>query len=425
MTRGGRRAGLSAAIRRLVARGGSTLPRLDHPLDQTPLADSPVLAHLAAALPAGAKATAADLLADRAPAFVTAPDPSALFRTDVAPPHTTPAPGAVQLRVLTYNTALLDRSYLGGRARMPHVPARRMALPSMLLGDGWDVLLLQEVWEDADVDRFLQEARRRGYRGYGGSRAHHRQHGLLILVRAALISGPEDRQETQFGAQRRVERWPGPNIKRGYLSWSFTHTPTGQALRLVTTHPQAFPGFWRVRSLQARQLGLDIHETNADTIVLLGADLNAGPYYPHDTFGAVKGAPVRGWWRNAVTWPLLRHYGGLTDVAGTPQAARDVEAMTALPPWSSQWVHQPLGGACAQVPPGVFSATDCNTLYFANYAGEEYPARLDHLLLRDPGGAVQVLSCSHAYVQPEAFASGVHEPSDHYGVSADLRIAPK
>jgi endonuclease/exonuclease/phosphatase family metal-dependent hydrolase len=409
-----------------------------HKKDQALLAGSRELAHLALALrPPGAAIggligvdpdgpTVLDLLDGPPPAFTAAPNPQFLLTVDrsLGEQRAAAAPSAAPLRALSYNTGLLDRRYIGGHVAVPHRTSRREALPKAVLNDGWDVILLQEVWEWEDVARFAAAAEAAGYRWWAGEERRHVQHGVMILVKAALVSGPEERTEGQFEVQRRIERWPGPNVRRGWLTWTFTHAPTGRRLRVASSHPQAWPQFWRERSLQARQLGLAVADAPDDVIVLLGADLNAAPYYPHDQFGEVKGKPVDQWWRNAITYPLIRHYGDLLDVAALAAPAGDVTAMAALPAWAPSWTRQALGGACAGVQPGVFSATDCNSLYFASYAGEEYPARLDYLFLRDLQGVVGVHGTGHAYVDPVDLPTGRHELSDHYGVWAALSIAP-
>lgn len=419
-----RRSWIAAAVGLLAPLAHARPPRLGaHPADSIPLDQSPLLKHLADALPEGGPQTPAQLLLGEAWDFTKAPDPTALFAADAAAPAG-PLPGGIPLRVLTYNTGLLERDYLVGSVAMPHVAARAAALPELLLTDNWDVLLLQEVWELDQVARFAEAAERHGYAMWAGTERRHPQHGLLILVRKALIADDGEKTEVQFQAQRRLERFPGPNIRRGYLTWTFTHAPTGQRVRVATAHTQAFPGFWRVRTLQARELGIDLGATPEATTVILGLDLNAGPYYPEDRFGVTDGKPVEGWWRNTITWPLLRLYGDLIDTAGVRAPAQDVAAMAALPPWSDRYLTEPLAGGCAQIPPGVFSATDCNPLYAANYIGEEYPARLDYLFLRARPSAARVVESAHQYTQDETFASGQHPPSDHYGVGLTLELAP-
>lgn len=410
----------------LAGCGGAAPALGDHPLDGTVLAESPLLAHLAAGLTDGAGVTAGDLLDDDKLVFGEAPDPSDLFMAQTDAHTALPALSAeaTSLRVLTWNTGLLDRTYLfGSRVAVPSVAERLEVLPERVLADGWDILLLQEVWEWEHVLRFAEAAEAAGYRWYAGTEDLHHEHGLIILVRADLVGGDEEQVEVQFDDQRKIENWPGPDIKRGYLEWAFTAQPSGIPVRLFDTHPQAFVEHWQIRSLQARQVGLAVDAAPDDELVLLGADLNAGPYYPADTFGQVDGEPVTGWWKNTITWPLLQHYGGLTDLPGALDVAQDVAAMGQVPDWSEAWFETPLAGACDDVPPGVFTATDCNSIYFDNYAGQEYPARLDHLFWRDDAQRLRVLSAEHVYVTPEEVpGAGTIELSDHYGVGVTIAI---
>lgn len=400
------------------------VPIGEHPADTVPMADIPVLQHLAASLPEDADKRLVSVLDKAGPRFVTAPDPTAHFERQQAVDKG-PQDG-VPLRVLTYNVALLDRGYLLGlqRVQMPKVPARRSALPAQVLKDGWDVVLLQEVWDWSDVVRLAEAAEREGYVWFAGSKRKHKQHGQMILVRGTLIEGAQVRTEGQFDDQRRIERWPGPNIKRGYLTWTFTHSPTGQRMRVATAHPQAWASWWLVRTLQARQLGIDLGATPDDTIVVLGTDLNAGPYYPEDTFGEYEGEPVGEWWQNSLTWPVMQHYGGLHDIRVVGTDLGDVPAMHALPEWNRGWLKRPLNGDCGLVPGNVFTGTDCNSLYFSSYGGAEYPARLDHLFLRAPDGTVGIAETGLSYVDPVDIRGATHELSDHYGVFAELRIQP-
>ncbi len=413
----------SLALLLPLAVGCAKAPRLGSvPADQAVLATTPGLAHLAEQLPPDGPRTVEALVRSGRWDFKGPPDPSAWFAAE-ATGESAAIENGVELKVLTYNTGLLDRQYFGGEAVMPEVPHRATWLPETLLSTGqWDVLLLQEVWEWDQVDRFAQAAQKYGYVWYAGSKKAHVQHGLLMLVKKELVGEDGDRTEVQFDAQRKIERWPGPNIKRGYLTWSFTHAPTGRPVRIATAHPQAFPQFWQVRTLQARQLALDLAASPDDTTVVLGIDLNAGPYYPKDSFGIYHGKPMTGWWRNSLTYPLIRHYGGLTDAQGVRGLAGDVAAMEALPPFTEQWLEVPLGGVCAAMPP-VFTGTDCNPQYAHNYIGEEYPARLDYVFTRAPEGSLRVVEAGRVYDAPVALGSREMVPSDHYGVAAVLELA--
>lgn len=394
----------------------------EHPLDGERLVDSPALAHLAAALDGAEGITVEELYRQR-PAYARAPDPSVLLAEMRNTHRALPPQGpAERLRVLTYNAGLLDRWYPFTTIQVPFVDDRRRRMPGVLLADGWDVLLLQEVWDRRDVEAFEAEARERGYRSYAGSELAHEEHGLLVLVREELIDpdGPDERREHIYELQRDIEDFPGPGVARGYLSWRFRHAATGVVLNLLDTHTTAFPDLASIRDAQARRFGLAAREVPDDEVVLLGGDVNAGPYYPHDVFGEVDGEPVLDWWRNAQAYALLLHYGGLYDVHAAAGEAADVELMDQLPPFGPEYRAEPLGdrALCDELS-GVFTGTDCNSLYFRQYAGTEYPARLDHLMVRDPSGLVRVDGSELVY---EGVTSEGYELSDHYGVGARVWV---
>ncbi len=360
-----------------------------------------VLAHLAAAMEDPAGVTAADLAVGRTPPFVRPPDPFDLFARELVKAPHAPSPNH-ELRVLTYNTALLNRTYLGARVEMPEYAVRREAMPDIVFGDGWDVLLLQEIWDDADLARFEAAAPNHGYRLWGGTTQRHRQHGCAIALKADIVAddGPDTRAEVQYAAQYRLERWPGPNIKRGWLSWRFRHAAAGVACHVFSTHMTAFPQYWRHRSRQARELGLHARTAAPDDVVIVGGDMNAAPYYAADTWTQPSGRLVHNWWRNTTSYALLRHYGQLEDIA--------IKA-----------------GMGATHPHDAYTATDKNSLCHRSYAGLESPARMDHLLLRDHGSHATVLSAARAYVDVMDFgAAGRFELSDHYGVSSVLALEP-
>jgi endonuclease/exonuclease/phosphatase family metal-dependent hydrolase len=397
----------------------------EHPQDGTLLTEAPALAHLAAALPEGEGLTVEDLFRER-PAYARAPDPSALLEQLRADHAALPAlPAAEPLRVLSFNTGLLDRWYPFAVVQVPHVDERRVRVPAELLADGWDVLLLQEVWDTRDVRTFEQEAARQGYRVHAGSSdAAHEEHGLLILVHESVFDpeGPDDRDEQTFELQRDIEAFPGPGVERGLLSWRFRHAPTGVVIHLFDTHTTAFPELSWVREAQARQLGLLANAVPDDEVVLVTGDINAGPYYPLDRFGEVDGEPVVGWWRNAQAYPMLLHYGALWDAHAAAGQADDVAIMDRLPAYGPQHRREPFGDAslCDELV-GVFTASDCNSLYFEQYAATEYPARIDHVLVRDAMDRVRVQESGIVYTEP--LSGGGFEASDHYGVGVTLLLA--
>ncbi|MCB9716554.1 MAG: endonuclease/exonuclease/phosphatase family protein [Myxococcales bacterium] len=394
----------------------------DQPEDLVRLVDSPALVHLADALDGPGDTTVEDLFRDR-PGYARAPDPSEwLAQIEADHDALPPLADSVPLRVLTFNTGLLDRWYPFTTVRVPHVDERRERAPAVLLDGEWDVLLLQEVWETPDVETFAREAERRGYLLYAGSDERHEEHGLLVLVREALVDpdGPDERAEHTFELQRGIERFPGPGIERGFLSWTFRHAPTGVVLHLFDAHTTAFPELSPIRDSQVRHLGLAARAVPDDEVALVAGDLNAGPYYPEDEFGSVGGERVHGWWRNAQAHALLMHYGEVFDVLAAIGAARDVELMDQLPPFGPVYLEEPLGDErrCESLG-GVFTATDCNSLYREQYMGTEYPARLDHMMLRDPSGLVRVDDGGVEYdeLQREGW-----ELSDHYGIGAVLWV---
>lgn len=392
----------------------------DDPLDRSRLSASLTLAHIAAVLEGPEDLTVEQLYRER-PSLLAAPDPTPWLESMR---HVVVLPGeeglnAVPLRVLSYNVALLDRWYPFAIVRAPEIDARRSRSAEIVLSGNWDVVLLQEVWDTQDVERYQHAAEQAGYRIYAGSPRRHEEHGLAIAVRTALIDGTADehQDETTFEAQRDIEDFPGPGISRGFLSWRFRLASTGRDLTVFNTHMSAFPEYSQTREIQARALGLATHRAEGEVIV--GGDLNCAAYYRDDRYGEVDGEAVTDWWRNAQAYALLLHYGALQDAWAAAHGARDVTAMRALPPYAASFREVPLGdrARCSAVDE-AFTATDCNSLYFEQYAGTEVPARIDHVLWRDPWGRIRVGRAEIVHRDPlegESF-----ELSDHYGVGVEF-----
>jgi len=384
----------------------------------------PVLQHLAASMPEDVARTPAALLASRALRYVTAPDPHALLQTELGNENAT-AQGS-PLKVLTFDVGLLDQRWMWGlrRTRMPEVGARRSELPARLLHDDWDVILLQEVWAWADVVRFSEAAEREGYVWFAGSERHHNDHGLVILVKGSIIDGAQRRTEGVFATQGHKPISQGPRLGAGYLTWSFTHADSGQKLRLATT--RLFDGrtttSWHTRSLQARQLGIDIADTSADTVVILGGDIGSGPYHPEEVLGEIAGRSDEDLWQESTTWAMLRHYGGLRDAATWGHDVGDVQAMHALPEWNRGWAKHPLHGWCDQLPALTFTSTDCNPLHFVHHRGELAPSRRDQLHVRMADDQAILGEVSLEYVEPESIRGRTHTWSHRYGVGMDLYL---
>lgn len=387
--------GLQRALESFFARAVSSPPDLGrHPADDVPLSRSPDLAHIAAALPGRyAHSPVSCLLSARAPRPERGPDPTALFAAEAAGAE--PLASGPIVRVLSYNTALLGRDYLDKRVEMPRLAERRPLLAETLLSKaaGHDILLLQEVWDWADVERFEAVAEREGFVVWAGSREHHEEHGLVVCVRANVIEQQGWRAEGTYGCQYPLEFSPGPRVRRGWLSWQLTIG--GRDVWLFNTHLAPFPRFWRVRLQQARELGLAVADVAANACVVVGGDMNAAAWYPQDHLATGDGRIVGDWWANAMSYGLLRHYGGLTDAA--------VRGGLVTAPGEEQG----------------HTATDENTLHAYSYLDTEFPARMDHVLVRGP---LAVRSCRIAY--RERLAAG-YELSDHYGVEATLQIAAR
>lgn len=398
----------------------------DDPLDEVRLADSEPLAHVGTAL-GDDDAVVTDLFDDDELTFATAPDPSPLFaarhgrHADLAPLDGE----TVDLRVLTYNAGLLDRGYLGGHVAVPHIELRREVMADQLFNGRWDVLMLQEVWEWSDVETLGSAAEAQGYVWYAGSERTHRETGVMIVVRADLVAGGDVQEEGQYRAQRKLENWPGPNLKRGWIRWGFDLAGTTRRVELWNTHLTPFADRWETRDLQARELGLLVRDRDEDAIVLLGGDLNAGTFYAEDVWIDGEGEESAQWWNNGLMWALLQHYGDLDDLANAAAPHEDVVLGLQVPiGGGSAALERPYGSdTFCELPHVAFTATDCNSIAFESYAGQEFPARLDHLLFADPQGALRATATALEYVEPLALDVET-ELSDHYGVSVDVSIAP-
>ncbi len=397
-------------------------PSLDLPADQATLADSVVLAHLGSAYP-GAE-TVADLFDDgRSP--TAAPDPSRWFDAARADHEALPPlAGGEELSVLSYNVGLLDRKYLLGLGHVfvPRLEDRRPVQLERLFEEAWDVLILQELWEWEDAEAFQAAAEAAGFVAYLGTEKGHPFHGVGLFVRDELVGGTISQTEVFYDVQKGIEKWPGPRLERAYLEWSFTHAVTGDQVVLLGTHLSPFVADWSIRDHQLRQLGLRVSELSSDALVLLGGDLNAGPYYAVDVWKNGAGEDVGEFWRNATTLPLLAHYGGLVDARVLVNPPDDVAEGQAVPVGGGvSYLETAYGqdGFCEQHL-GTWTATDCNSLSFDNYAGDELPSRMDHVWLRDGTGSARVVDGGLAYVEVvEALGC---ELSDHYAPWVKLTL---
>lgn len=400
--------------------------------DLVSIKESPYLAHLAEALPKGDYEVRRLLGPDALP-YEKAPDPSSLLQRMRADNLARPVnPAATPLRILTYNTGLLDRvKILGrfGRVTVPEIDARRKAMAEMILAEGYDIYLLQEVWEASDSEAISRAAEAKGYVAYNGSPGHQPEHGLLILLKRSLVEGASEisKGEYQYHHQYGLEFWPGPSIRRGYIWMALDHETLGP-IRIVNTHLTAFPGFWAIRAEQSRELALTIEPMSAPgELLFVGGDMNAGPYYPQDTWTFFDGKTEAGWWSNTQSYALLLHYLQGVDLMAMGADPMDVRLWEGVSLDASKLKETPLGvpDYCQGEGNTAFSATDCNGLYYRNYGGTEYPARLDHIIAKDLNKRLRVKRAGLTFTEIRSLPGGVKaELSDHYGVAVEVEVAP-
>lgn len=405
---------------------GSCGSSYDRPTDNVFLGDTPVMVHIADVLD-DANLTVGELVGNDGVSLQAPADPSALFEQRFAAHQALPALGAdVELSVLTYNVGLLDRTYLiFEHVAVPDKNARRDAQAAVLFSGDFDIMVLQEVWDTPDANLLRDAAQAAGYDVYYGSNSLHDQHGLFTAIKSELITGVEQFDEVQFDEQRPFEYFPGPGVDRGYIRWSFDLAGTSQRVHVYNTHATSYAEYWEIREDQARQLGRDIASQPASDIVIFGGDLNSGPYYLDDDWAMANGDNVPEWWRNAVAYPMWLHYGEMYDVVNAARIPEDVSQGDIIPTDHSTFTSAPYGSEawCDATRNVIFTGSDCNSLYFEQYAGTEPPARLDHLMVRDPSANVRVDDAWVDFTAPIAGSGYDRELSDHYALGALLRVS--
>jgi endonuclease/exonuclease/phosphatase family metal-dependent hydrolase len=398
--------------------------------DNVALAGSPLFAHYQGVL-SGAS-TVGDLLRNRL-AFSGRPTPTALLQSMQAanPPA---APDAVPMSVVSFNVGLLDASLFGvvQYARTPDLEARAELMANAVFAQGYDVLGLQEVWRPADVERFRTAARSAGYWVVASSRAGYTD-GLLIAVKTAFAPEPaasEVRFE-QFSEISSNEFFPAPGFSRGFLSVRIEHPRLGSIV-VYDTHTASFPAAYRLRMSHARELGLHAQRTvRPGELLFVVGDVNAGPYYRADVWNLPNNASEPDWYANTLSYPVLMHYAGVTDLVvrgrTAADATLDITEGDRVPndPASATRVPFGMAGFCPAVPAAPFTGTDCNALYFQQYAGTEFPARLDHVMGRDTDNRIHVESAPMAFTESVAYGGRMGPLSDHYGQLVRMRIAPR
>lgn len=407
--------------------------------DRMRVEDSPALRHLAPAL-AVRLGSVGELFDPYALRFKTAPNPidhlRAEHRANAA--HTVRNP--VDLRITTYNVGLLDlRATLGdlvppfawlGKIPIvglpfkwlsdmtlrhvvsPKLEARREKLPQLIFSRSDDVVMLQEIWRPQDVPWFEAQARRYGYVALASPRDKSND-GLMTFVRATAIDPRKPIRVLAKAYEEQVWTESLAGVQRGYHRVSFTHPMLGP-VHVFNTHMQAYPDAWKNRMHQAREIGLaarTVSDKNPEDVVVLGGDLNSGPYYDQDVWrGGTE--PVGAWWKNAAAYGILEHYSGLADAAVLGLPATDVDADIRL---SGQ------SGPQARWPHTADAAS--NALYDEQYHRDEPPARLDHIRVNASNSRIRVASSEMTFTEDIDTAAGRIEPSDHYGVRVRLEVA--
>ncbi len=399
------------------------------PEDSTPLAGSPLFAHYQGALTG---ATTVGELFTGTLSFTSKPTPTTLLQS-IQASNPAAAPNAVPLSFLSYNVGLLDVQLFGlvQYARTPDLEVRAQIMAQQVLGGGYDVIGLQELWRRVDVDRFREAAARMGYWMVTSSRAGYTD-GLAILVKTSVAAAPTIVRHEPFSEISSNEFYPAGGYSRGFLSARFEHATIGPIVVYVT-HTAAFPSAYKLRMSHARELGLHARRNvpEGELLFVMG-DLNAAPYYKSDVWNLPNNGREPDWFANTLSYPVMLHYSGTTDLAirgrSAMDALADITQGDAVPNNPATALTTPFGDAmyCASTPNTTFTGTDCNTMYFAQYAATEFPARLDYVLGRDPTGRINVESSRVAFTDPVMYADGRMGPlSDHYGQEVRTRIAPR
>jgi endonuclease/exonuclease/phosphatase family metal-dependent hydrolase len=363
--------------------------------------------------------------------FTARPTPRALLRSMQAsnPPASS---NAVPLTVVSYNVAMLDVALFGvvPYARTPWLDERRAVLPQAVFARGYDIIGLQEVWSPSDLERMRTVGASMGYWVVASSRDGYTD-GLAIAVRRAIAPAPGDVMFEQYTEISDNEFFPAPGVSRGLLAVRFQHVSLGSTVVYVS-HTASFPAAYPLRMKQARELGLHARaNVRPDELLFILGDFNAAPYYRADVWELPDGTREPSWYANTLSYPVLMHYTGAVDLAirgrSAADADLDITVGDGVPNNPTQAMAVPYGvpGYCATVPRDAFTATDCNPIYFAQYAATEFAARIDFVLGRDPGTRMHVAESRVVFTEPVAYGNTMGPLSDHYGQYVRLLVAPR
>jgi len=400
-------------------------------LDRACVQQSPYLQHLGVALNADQCLEARDLVNSKLD-FRTAPDPTALLKQMQKLNSNTLSKPVKSLRLMSYNVALLEAKALGLATVMssPYLNERRERLPEAIFATQADVIFLQEVWVGS-VRFFEDEAEKHGYTSFSTNKKNY-DDGLMLLVRNDFMNDSKTLsvRAIRYETQSYIETYGTLSVARGMIKVSLEHEKLGR-LHLYNTHLLSFRGNWLDRINQTRELGKNIVEsTPEDDLVFVGGDMNAGPYYRDDHWVGYLGYQAQDWWRNAVAYPALLHYGRLNDlmVMGLSEEDADLDVRYGNAVFNKLNKAKDSPGSmadwCKAIPPHrVFTATDCNSLHTAQYPEYEQPARQDHLFVHDTLGRIKVRDRKILFTEQIRISDAITtELSDHYGVMVDVDI---
>jgi endonuclease/exonuclease/phosphatase family metal-dependent hydrolase len=402
-----------------------------HPLDEVRLSDDPRLAHLGEALGGKQGLLARDLFTELP--LKAGPHPGALLRafsSDNPDAH----PLAQSLVVRSYNVGLLDISLFGSGLRIlegPELKARRGVLFERVFSGNVDAVLLQEVWADDDIQKALSAGADAGFSCHTFTEEGGKT-GLITCLHKRGLMGRETQGWAQEfeGPAADVISYAGDVVRS--MAWvDFSWAGVGK-MRIYNLHlSPLFDGRF-LRMYQMRAVGLHAKSQTEKRLTLLGGDLNASPFYAQNGWEDGEGQSQWGWWEAAVAYPLGLFYGGFSDlmIRGRPLEESDDEVShaKALIHHFDNSLNEAYGdeSQCPALNRAGLTATDCNALHFAQYAGKEPPARLDHLWAADPTGRIRVERSRLIFTEREVDVGGKSmELSDHYGVEAELWIAPE
>ncbi len=405
----------------------------EHEKDQIKLSDAIHLAHIHEALNGDDDLTVADLFDPNKVIFQDAPKPSALlkYHHDENAQRTL---ASETLSFLTYNVALLDAKLFGfiDYSASPHLDERRNELPKIILEKNHDIIVLQEVWLDEDVDRFREKADEAGYFVHTGPRDEYND-GCVTLIRKSIMNAETVSTSggVAYAERDGLEYWPGPGIKRGFIFLSFDHTSLG-TIHVYNTHMMPWWYNWGVRMAEAREVSLHVLDNAKETdLVFLGGDMNAGSYYKDDVWVTGENENNDGWWANTISYTFFTHYGDFIDllmmgrdeqninldISEGDAVVNNAETSLEIPGAATDWCESHSGVN--------FTASDCNDLYFMQYAGSEFPSRMDHIFVRDTQKRVFVTKSEIIFNERIVFGDlEAMQPSDHLGVAAWVTVSP-